>query len=147
MKPFIVFFVFSLIVGEKLGSKIKRIFNVLADHNQRIDDLTKRLENFKTFELSMIELQSINIGLTNVQERLTRIENITSPAELDIKISSATSTWQIQLHTVIGIDHNGWQRCFAKYFFSEICPLNNKSLFFVQKTWRKSISFLHVIHI
>jgi len=53
---------------EKLGSKIKRIFDVLADHNQRIDYLTKRLENFKTFELSMVELRSIHLDLTNVQE-------------------------------------------------------------------------------
>jgi len=37
------------------------------------------------------------------QERLLMLENITSAAVIEKKIEGATSTWEIQLHTVVGI--------------------------------------------
>ena len=68
---FLVIF-FTAAESEKTGVKIKRIFEMLNVQNQKVDFLTKKLENFKTFELSMDELRAINYNLERLEgENLT----------------------------------------------------------------------------
>lgn len=67
MRFYFLIIFFTATESEKTGVKIKRIFEMLNVQNQKVDFLTKKLENFKTFELSMDELRAINYNLERLE--------------------------------------------------------------------------------
>ena len=66
LKLFLIIFI-AKVESEKIGMKIKRVFEMLNVQNEKVDFLTKKLENFKSFELSMDELRAINFNLERLE--------------------------------------------------------------------------------